>query len=259
MGQSLRRWRAATGHGPASLGTPGSVRRPGRVCRSQCSPETRVPAGGLTYLLGPRPPKCWVASSPALRIKKNISCPSQTGARSSWPEVPGPHLCRTMGVGRVFSGAHCRETRQGALESRPGRAKGVRVLQAQPGLGGNVAGWAASSQGLRSFQPAQTHPNPSILSPRASCSQKGWGVHPPLALGEGFDLYPPRGPSTNWWLSPPPRGGGLAGRNTSRGNEEPSPGLGQQAAGLPWLAGSVPGSLPTGHLADPSTSRAQGG
>lgn len=30
----------------------------------------------------------------------------------------GPHLCRTMGVGRVFSGAHCKKTGEARLERR---------------------------------------------------------------------------------------------------------------------------------------------
>lgn len=100
---------------------------------------------------------------------------------------PGASPLQDHGCGQgVLRGALQRQGR-GRWRAGQGELRGVRVLRAQPGLGGNVAGRAASSQGLRSFQPAQTHRKP-ILSPRASCSQKGWGVHPPLAMGEGFDL-----------------------------------------------------------------------
>lgn len=102
------------------------------------------------------------------------------------PKTPrGPHLCRTMGVGRVFSGAHCTDRGEEKLKSRaqlpPGgptgsdRGEGGVSAGAQPGRG--------KGRGSRSPE-RLSRPRPAPLSPpRASrCSRRGRKPLQQLAL-----------------------------------------------------------------------------
>lgn len=56
--------------------------------------------------------------------------PSKTRGSPTWAPGPHrPHLCRTMGVGRVFSGAHCRRRERGLADGQHSLGKPSQVLR----------------------------------------------------------------------------------------------------------------------------------